>query len=334
MAVASKLLSGLYGVGVATRNLAFDVGVLPQRGIDLPVICVGNVTAGGTGKTPFVRFLVKSLIELGAKPGILLRGYRGSYTGVGKVDRGDSVELVGDEAVLYTEWFGDTAPVVVSRKRIDGADALQQLGVTHIIMDDGFQHRGLKRDVNLLLLDVSTELKVDEWRNGDLLPAGRLRESLSSALPRADAVVFVDKGDGEKGDIESPSGFSGQVFTFKLQIDPIVDMATGAEVVAVCAIGSPDAFFEGLKRHGLILKNQVAYPDHHSFREQDWDELRSVGLPIVCTEKDAVKLKHFTKGGGELIVVGQSGSFASDQERVEFWRLIERRLAKRAARNG
>lgn len=330
MAIALKLLSGLYGAAVSVRNLAFDLGFLREQSVSVPVICVGNVTAGGTGKTPLVRSIVKLLLDGGSKPGILLRGYQGSYTGVRTVEMGDGPELVGDEAVLHRSWFEKEVTIVVSRRRVAGAGRLHQLGMTHIVMDDGFQHRALKRDLNLLLLDISSEEKIDEWSNGKLLPEGRLRERLGNALKRADAVVYVNKGSGraDTSADERLKDYPGPKFTFHLKLEPPTEVVSGDKVVAVCAIGSPQTFFKGLRAAGLNLVEQFAYPDHYSFREGDVRKLISLGFPIICTEKDAVKLKLFNEISKKLIVARQTGAFDDERQRQEFQMLIERRCKR------
>lgn len=329
MAAGSKLLSGLFGFAVAARNYGYDAGWLSQKAVDIPVICVGNVAVGGTGKTPFVRWIVQSLLDSRAKPGILLRGYKGSYSGVRRVESSDSVGLVGDEALLHLNWFERRVPVVVSRRRIDGARLLQGIGVTHVVMDDGFQHRALKRDLNLLLLDISSEEKIEEWQCGTLLPAGRLREPLAVALQRTDAVVFVNKSGGQvvRTD-ELLTRFSGQKFIYNLKLQPLKGVVAGDRVVAVCAIGSPEPFFRSLREAGLNLVQQFSFPDHYSFAEKDVKELGSFGCPVLCTEKDAVKLSQFSSLKSKLIVASQEGGFDSEEQRTDFQRLIEEKCRK------
>lgn len=319
--------SALYGAVVGARNALYDAGILRAYCSSLPVLCVGNVTAGGSGKTPFAHFLCRGLLERGERPVILSRGHGGVEEGPKLVSGSDDARAVGDEAILHRESLPD-CPIVIARRRADGARFIERekLG-TVIVLDDGFQHRALLRTGNILLLDCSSEDAIARWERGHLLPAGYLREPLRSALRRADVVVFASKGVGASAPrISFPEE---RCFQFSLRPVGLRDAVTnvpqelswlrGNELTAAAAIGDPEQFFRMLVELGAKLVRTKGFPDHHAYSSNDWASLGEG--PVICTAKDAVKLRGFARPG-RLFVLELEGGFRDEEEKARFFDLV------------
>ncbi len=332
--------AALYGLGVALRNTCYDRSLLKSNQIHLPILCVGNAVVGGSGKTPFTSYLARSLKEQGHTPVILLRGYGGVERGPLQVDRGCAAADVGEEALLHLELLDYQTPVVIAADRSAGARFIleNKLGDV-IVLDDGFQHRRLERDLNILLLDLSSQHAMDKWNSGALLPAGFLREPLSSALARADRVVFVRKTSGtmsQADPLESVSSLPQEVPTHSFELKPstLVDLNSNERieathflkknVTALTAIAGPDSFHAMLSALGFSISTQSkSYRDHHHFTLENWNQARSVQLPIITTSKDAIKLRHFVTEPGQAFALELSGSFSSESDATAFWQAVQ-----------
>ncbi|MBP5858900.1 tetraacyldisaccharide 4'-kinase [Marivibrio halodurans] len=276
-------LGALYaGAGRLRRRL-----VTPYRA-GLPVICVGNVTAGGAGKTPVVQALVALLSERGARPAILLRGHGGREAGPLRVDTArHGARDVGDEALLHAE----LAPTWIARDRAAGARAVEAArddrgGPDILILDDGFQNPGLSHDLSFLVFDGAAGLG-----NGRMIPAGPLREPLADALARADAVVLVGADAG--GLARRVPG--GMPLTAARMTPRLPEgLSPGDRVVAFAGIGRPEKFFEALEGLGLAIVERVAFADHHPYSTHDLrdiaDRARTARAVPVTTAKDAARL--------------------------------------------
>ncbi len=274
-----EVLSRIYGSGVALRNRLFDAGVLRSRSVPAVVVSVGNIEAGGTGKTPFVMALAKVMKARGTGVCIVTRGYKGRLSGPVVVSGTHGVDDVGDEAVLMARSLD--VPVIKSPDRLRGAlYACAHLGAELVILDDGFQHRWLARDMDIVLVGRNIE-------GERLLPAGVLREPPAS-LGRADHILAT-KG----ADLPYPSCDLVPVCLVDLdgRLHPLEAVAK-SRVLALCAVGSPDGFFstvEGLCRAVVPL----AFPDHHRYTETDAALVarRARGVDaVLTTEKDLVKI--------------------------------------------
>ena len=249
----------------------------------MPVIVVGNITVGGTGKTPFVVWLVRWLRARGLRAGIVSRGYGGSSKTPMRVLPNSDPGVVGDEPPLLARRSG--APVVIGRDRVAAVQMLlEQWAVDVVIADDGLQHYALGRDVEIVLIDGHRGLG-----NGKLLPAGPLREPAQ----RLEEVDWVVANGIATGLVEHESVMRTVPLNFVKVSDPRVRLAPAdfvahqREVHALAAVGNPDRFAHTLRQLGLLPLLR-GYPDHHMF---DGSELaRTDHLPIVCTEKDAIKL--------------------------------------------
>ena len=302
-------VSALYGAALEARARFYETGRLPSSRAACPVVSVGNLTHGGTGKTPFVEFLARRLRFEGRRPAILSRGYRRRSKGVVVVSRGEGPvvgpEEGGDEPVAMARKLPGV-PVVVAERRAEGAGTACELGADLLLLDDGYQHLALARDVNILLLDAA-----DPFGGGRLPPAGRLREPLS-ALARADVVVFtrVNRGEPSPEARETVARWNpaAPVFTARLKSAGLWD-ESGSPVslsqladrrfVAVCGIANPAGFRASLAELELRPEQLLTFPDHHRYGRRDLTRIRRAAdrtgsAWIVTTEKDAVKLEGKT----------------------------------------
>lgn len=299
-----KLISFVYLLGHHFRLWAYRWGVFPSRKLDCRVISVGNLTLGGTGKTPFVMMIAETLRGNGLKPAILSRGYGGkSSNPVNVVCDGKqtllSPEWVGDEAVMIAEKLKNV-PVLTGPDRFQtGQYALEHFDIDTLVLDDGFQHLALNRDLDILLFDHLRPLG-----NGHLFPAGELREPIGETR-RADMVCFTHYSGGS---INFDSHLLGSVPQVKthLRLDSIIrmddDEVLDAEVLkkesvaAFCGIAKPEGFRQILQDSQIQPKFFKPFPDHHPYTLQDIKELEARAVKegarfILLPEKDAVKLK-------------------------------------------
>src|SRR4051812_8535584 len=283
-------LSVLFGIIAATRRRLYQSGVLASARMPVPVIVVGNINAGGTGKTPCVIWLVAWLRDRGRTPGVISRGYLGTNDAARPAKPNSDPADVGDEAVLLARRCA--CPVWVAKSRVGAARALlaayPQCDV--IISDDGLQHYALKRDVELVVLDGERGCG-----NGMLLPAGPLREPLER-LAAVDALVI--NGGAVFPSEMLPSGvpvfdmqLSGDTFYPLAESGPSVDAGHFARlsVHAIAAIGNPQRFFDHLHELGISFTSR-AFPDHHAYTAGECAD--SADTAVIMTEKDAVKCER------------------------------------------
>jgi tetraacyldisaccharide 4'-kinase len=251
----------------------------------LPVICIGNFTAGGGGKTPTAIAVATLLKELGAKPAFLTRGYGGTTKGPMLVAEGQSAEDVGDEPLLLAA----VAPTMVSADRAEGAKAIEATGADVIVMDDGFQNPGLVKDLSLVVADAGTGIG-----NGLVIPAGPLRAPLAAQMARAGALVVI--GDGGKA---APliEAFARQAKpTLKARIVSRQDKRwlTVLPVIGFAGIARPSKFFATLRANGARLIDARCYRDHYRYSERQarslLKEAKEYNAMLVTTEKDWVRL--------------------------------------------
>lgn len=306
-------LSVVYGALVRARLALYRAGALATHEIDAPVISVGNITAGGTGKTPLVEWLARAVARWGSRPCILTRGYaRADSSGRVVVSDGERVladaREGGDEPRLLAEALRGVAAVISDADRVAAARwAQKSLGSEVFILDDGFQHLRIARDLDIVTLDGT-----DPWGGGRLLPYGRLREPVRG-LSRADCIVITRADQARdlealRAKAERLGGGRSTVLASRmrtLRVRHLSPSATGdapagmnslpQPVGAFCGIGNPQAFFAHLRRDGHVLNLTRAFPDHYSYSQSDVDALtreaerRGVGA-LLTTAKDAVKL--------------------------------------------
>lgn len=334
-------LAALYGFGVGIRNLFYDAGLMPRYRSALPVICVGNATVGGSGKTPFVQFLAERLKRAGFQPVILSRGYSGKLLGPYRVKSTDTAVEVGDEAISHRDRLRGIAEVVIARRRADGARLIQKEKIGNvIILDDGLQHRALRRDFDILLLDVSSPEAIAKWETGLLLPAGWLREPLSQAIRRSHAVLLVSKGRARP---PLPVIKKSSSFVFELLPSTIRDVQAnitlptavlrGKPVSAAAGIGEPQHFFAMLAALGAVIEVKKEFPDHYHFQQSDLEALQpSAARPLIVTSKDAVKLKNFLSAPGEVYSLELGGGFQNLSQEQEFLKLCREAISRHGTR--
>lgn len=276
--------AALFAVGAGLRRWLYQSGLVKSHTVAAPVIIVGNITVGGTGKTPFVIWLVNFLRSQGYNPGIVSRGVGGKKHWQPHWVKADDIPAnVGDEALLLLH--NTQCPVVVGIDRVAAAQfLLKQSACNIIISDDGLQHYRLKRDIEIALVDGQRRMG-----NKYLLPAGPLRETVE----RLQSVDFVVVNNGNEQD----------QFVMTLQPTELVSVATPhkknhfpakQKVHAVAGIGNPQRFFMTLEKMDYVVIPHV-FPDHHLFKKTDLEF--NDGLPVVMTEKDAVKCKTIVKDG-------------------------------------
>jgi tetraacyldisaccharide 4'-kinase len=251
-------LSWLFGVATGARNLLFDLGVLRAHPLGLPAVSVGNVSVGGTGKTPVAAWVAAQLLEMGARPAILLRGY-------------------GDDEPLVHARLNPGIPVIANPDRVAGAAEAKAQGATVLVLDDAFQHRRAARDLDLVLVAA------EQGEAHRLLPAGPLREG-RRALRRANLVVVTRKSASlaeAEGVAAGWTGFAGAPATAVLALHPgplrpleatgaslPLSTLAGKRVLAISAIGAPAAFEAQLQAAGATVES-AAFPDHHGFTDAD-----------------------------------------------------------------
>ncbi|HVF15389.1 MAG TPA: tetraacyldisaccharide 4'-kinase [Steroidobacteraceae bacterium] len=282
-------LSILFGIVAFLRRSAFRIGLLRSVRLGRPVIVVGNISVGGTGKTPLVIWITEFLQAKGATVGVVTRGYGGAATLWPQVVTKDSsAQEVGDEAVLIAMRTGTV--VVAGPDRIATARRAIELGATVIVSDDGLQHYRLARDCEIVVIDAERQVG-----NGWLLPAGPLRER-ATRLQRGDLVVATQRGAKAFRRSESEVAADHRIVEAQCittgERRPLPSFA-GAAVHAVAGIGNPEAFFAMLRAHGLQIDPR-ALPDHAQITAADVSF--ADGGPVLMTEKDAVKCRAFANG--------------------------------------
>lgn len=302
-----RTLSVFYGAAIRIRLFLYASRILSKKRLPCAVVSVGNITVGGTGKTPVTMFLANYFTEAGKKVVVLSRGYKGTIRGPAIVSDGQNLLLspteAGDEPYLIAGRLRG-APVVVSADRVKGGRlAVEMFSPDVIILDDGYQHVRLKRDVNILLVDSA-----EGFGNRFLLPRGILREHLS-AVKRAD-VAMVKGGDLEKQDREILKKYGIPALSFEYRPTGLIDVRSNAKagleslsgkrVVAVAGVANPDTFFRSFERLGARCEKTLAYPDHHDYTADDMRAISEASKGadlVVTTEKDAVKLRALAPEG-------------------------------------
>ena len=322
-------LAVTFSVLVRSRNFLYEFRLLPMQRPTPQVISVGNLTVGGTGKTPFVLWLAEALQARGYQVGILTRGYKGSQTGTVVVGVQGEVRTspseVGDEAVMLARTFPGV--VLAGKNRMAAAElACRDFQTDIVLVDDGFQHRQLQRDIDVLLINASHGQR--GLGNGWLLPAGPLREPLSSA-GRTDIIVFTKgrppaqnaqntKNTSDRLDFQNQKFGHKPIFYADLKPTALVQsvqqtwqelplvLLEHRRVLAVAGIADPVPFYSMLRDREVELTQVLSFPDHHAYTQADWQTIlaasRSCDL-VVTTEKDLVKLEQFPFPAGKLVAL-------------------------------
>ena len=306
--------SWLYAGVMAVRNWLYDVGWMRAETFAVPLLDVGNLRVGGTGKTPHVMWLVEELLRQGHRPAILSRGYGRRTSGPRLAGPADSAATVGDEPWQYFQEFGaQSVPVAVAEDRRLGVQLLRQAHpeITVVVLDDAYQHRAVRPALNVLLTEYARPFYED-----DVLPAGRLREGRSGAR-RADVVIVTKCPPGLSAAARAAVGQRVRrycrpavpVLFSCYEYGPPQALAPAAEAVSPAApaaglapgpallltgIAQPGPLREHLESQGYAVRHHAVFPDHHAFRPADLAALRAhwqPGWPIFTTEKDATRLQ-------------------------------------------
>lgn len=324
----------LYGLLARLRNRAYDTGLKSVQRVNRPVISVGNITAGGTGKTPFVAWLCERLRSAAQKPAILSRGY-GANERTG----------VDDENEMLASVIPDV-PVVVNPDRVAGAKmAIEDHDADVLVMDDGFQHRRLHRDLDIVLIDA-----LQPFGGGHMLPRGTLREP-PGGLRRAEVVVITRAGqvsDAHLSELtEELRKYSDPVALATANHAPVglepvgqerkESLSGSCEEVraqrwgAFCALGNPEGFRRTLEEIGVEVAFFRAFPDHHAYERKDLEQLQRRALTEDCrglltTQKDAVKVSSLSEHGCPLPILAVEVRMAFGRGEEELWDTISQKL--------
>ena len=311
-------LSYVYAAIVNIRNWLYDCRLLKSKRLPPTVISVGNITSGGTGKTPVVIWIARALVDGGYRPAILLHGYHREEktSAIHVVSDGQeilaSVEASGDEALMIAREL-PSVPVLIGKDRYEtGCHALRGLKPDVLILDDGFQHRKLERDLDIVTVDATQPFGTKK-----LLPAGTLREPVS-ALRRADLITLtrvdmVESADEIRENITTLAGGTPIVESrheptrlYRLGKGEDVDFGAlkGKKLFAACGIGNPEAFAETLRRYEPECIDLLPFPDHHQYSRMDFvriqREAKQTGADfIIATRKDELKLAPFCTNEGD-----------------------------------
>jgi tetraacyldisaccharide 4'-kinase len=325
-----------YGAAAHLRARAYRKGILKQRHLDGTVISVGNLTTGGTGKTPMVLAIAEHLVAEGKNVGILTRGYRGkkiapasdSSSAAAAVTNIASI-TTSDEVRLLKSRLGNCVQLGIGANRYEQGRELAKRGVDWFVMDDGFQHLQLARDVDIVLIDAT-----NPFSGGRLLPAGHLREP-RSALARADIIVITRTTHAPAIESAIRRDSSAPIFYAHPKLDAIHSFTEGQlgaavapealpKLFAFCGIGNPTAFLDDLCNWGLDIVGHKFFPDHHRYTDHDDEEIlqqasEAGASGLICTEKDLYNLHAIYFG--QLPMFYCSISMQIDNA-DDFWRTI------------
>ena len=325
-------LSLAYLLIVQTRLFLFKTGIFKTNKLGCPVVSVGNLTLGGTGKTPVVEYIARYFIDNGIKPIILSRGYgRCSKTSVAIVSNGENIllkpEEAGDEPYLLAE-NNPTVPVIVGRRRLQaGKAAIGKYKPDVLILDDGFQHLSLARDLNIVLLNCIKPLG-----NGHIFPAGSLREPVS-ALKRADMIIYTHSDEAPDDCCENIP-VSKNILKLKTihTFDKIVHITdqkkispeelNKKKIVIFCGIGEPDSFRKRVEQYGAEIVYYKYFPDHYVYKLDDLQSLQKTAENlkadfIITTQKDSVKIKELTPALSLIWIVRMKIEFSKGEKKFQ-----------------
>lgn len=296
-----KFCSIFYGIGSGFKNLLYDKNIIKPKKVDAFVISVGNFTTGGVGKTPVVAEIAKYFVEKGERVAIISRGYGGKLNNkeVHVISDGINLyykaDMAGDEPYWLAVNLNMCAVLTCSNRYKAAEYAIKELGVTKIILDDGFQHRKMARDVDIVLVDSEKM-----FGNENLLPAGPLREGMEG-FKRVSELIIVSKNvDHTRAEkiakiMQKKQGIKTTVC--KIEPDYAYNIISGehlqngVDIIALSAIGQPEQFYKFLEKD-YNIKEKITFDDHHQYTEND---IANIAGTIVTTEKDAVKLALLNK---------------------------------------
>ena len=322
----------VYAFIIWLRNFLFDKNVLKSKSVNAKVFSVGNITVGGSGKTPVSIYLANLLKRKGSKVGVISRGYGRKSKGYLLVSDGKkiltTVDKSGDE--MYHTVLDCSVPAAVAENRVKGAEKLiSDTGVDTIILDDAFQHRWIKRDADLLVIDQNF-LREKNFFTQNLLPTGVMREPLSS-IKRADAIIINRKFMEKKPILDEPRDFLAGIkiftgfykaisfFDLKSNTELSLEEFQGQKSLVVSGIASPVSFLNILKRTKVDTQNKLIFKDHKRYTYNDIQRIRQLfystnSHSVVTTEKDAVKLTQFSRELDDIDIYYLKIKFLLDDE--------------------
>jgi len=332
-------LSVPYGAMAHLRARLYRRGFLKQLRLNGKVISVGNLTVGGTGKTPMVMWIADRLLNEGKSVGILTRGYRGERVASSSNSNDDSgarAEITSDEVRMLRHRLGASVSLGVGADRFEQGQRLSKLGVKWFVLDDGFQHLRLARDVDIVLIDAT-----DPFGGGRSLPVGRMREP-KTALRRADIIVITRSNHSPAVEAALRRDSEAPIFYARTEFDSIrgvwserlnEESARQRKLFAFCGIGNPSQFIADLRDWGFQVSGHRFFPDHHRYTQRDADEVgkaaRAAGASsVICTEKDLSKLSNIRWRTCDLFVCRISMHI---EREGDFWRAVMKKADARSA---
>lgn len=339
-------LVAVYAAVVALRNCFFDKKIFKTAGVDAFVLSVGNVSVGGSGKTPFVIYLANLLKERGRKPGVLSRGYGRTSTGYKLVSDGtamkEEVSSAGDE--IYLTARECKVPAAVCEDRVEGARRLiVDTGVDTVLLDDAFQHRWIQRDADIVIVDQSLFTTAAK-RERMLLPTGNLREPLK-ALRRADAVILnrkFSRVSEESTEWARSIAPSAELFTASYTALGLIDIRDerfflpgefhGQKSLIVCGVANPDSLLDALGGLGVDTDDRMLFADHKYYTDEEVQRIRKEfyarnSQSVITTQKDAVKLSAFKKELDDIDIYYLKIAMVPDDAEL-FTRYLAQRIEK------
>lgn len=300
------LFSVLFSIGVWLRNLFFDLKIFKSRSVPKPIICIGNLTTGGTGKTPWIYFICEQLEKTGKEVLIISRGYGGSFSGVMEVQTESNPRQCGDEPLWLKQ--KTKASVYIGKDRFTTIKkALSRHKIDVILMDDGYQHRQMERDLNIVLIDATAPF--DHY---SILPMGRMREGFSS-LKRANFLIITKCNLAKKENIkkltdrcfpyisEKQIFFSDYIFEKWIPLFDTFPRNFKKERVSVaCALGNPQGFLKTINSLDINPEKKFIFPDHYFWKSNDIKKIiknmkKEKSFSLIITAKDSVKLLNYKK---------------------------------------
>jgi len=313
-------LSLAYGILTSFRQFIFLIFPRLRFKSKVPVICLGNISAGGSGKTPLGLYLI-GLLKDEYKIGVLLRGYKSTSKEQRPLLLNSSHTAidVGDEALLYKTKYGIDIQVVISPNRKKGIKLLESLGVNLVLMDDGLQHLKVKPSLAVCVIEISDLKEINNPSILCLLPSGRLREWPCQTLSRSNLVVFTKKSELGELDIDAINKcISKYKIEKSLKVEFIantlydalskeeVKLTKDASASLLTTIARPALLIESLESLNINIKDKVILPDHKPITKEDWTKIQTkLQSPIICTEKDFIKIKDFIRKAGDVLVLKQ-----------------------------
>jgi tetraacyldisaccharide 4'-kinase len=330
-----------YGAAAHLRARAYRKGILKSQHLDGTVISVGNLTTGGTGKTPMVLWIAERLLAEGKKVGVLTRGYRGEKIAPASENNSQTgtataMKTTSDEALLLQSRLGNRVQFGVGANRYAAGRELAKRGVNWFVLDDGFQHLQLARHVDIVLIDAT-----NPFSGGRLLPAGHLREP-RSALARADIIVITRSTHAPAIESAIRRDSAAPIFYARPKLDAIHSFTEGQiagavapealpKLLAFCGVGNPTAFLDDLRTWGLDIVGHKFFPDHHRYTDNDDEEIlqqasEAGASGLICTEKDFYN-RHAISGH-RLPVFYCSISMQIDNA-DDYWRTVKSTASSR-----